>query len=164
MMNGDRIAGVIWFVFGAAVFYGSWTMDRLASQNINPLTVPGLLPGLLGMGIMVMALVLISRRGIGWAASAMGVAPAEETGTDWKRLLASWALCVAFAGILLGRGLPFWLLAAGFVFVHVLVLEDRHRIEGRSFLRRSIEAALIATATSAAVTYLFQNLFLIRLP
>jgi hypothetical protein len=50
------------------------------------------------------------------------------------------------------------------VFVHVLVLEDRHRIEGRSFLRHSTEAALIATVTSAAVTYLFQNLFLIRLP
>jgi hypothetical protein len=116
------------------------------------------------MGIMVMALVLISRRGIGRAASAMGVAPAEETGTDWKRLLASWALCVAVAGILLGRGLPFWFLAAGFVFVHVLVLEDPHRIEGRSFLRRFIEASLIATATSAVVTYLFQNLFLIRLP
>jgi hypothetical protein len=163
-MNGDRIAGVIWFVFGTAVFYGSWTMDRLASQNINPLTAPGLLPGLLGLGMMVMALVLISRREIGRAASAIGVAPTEEAGTNWKRLLASWALCIAFAGILLGRGLPFWLLAAAFVFVHVLVLEDRHRIEGRSFLRRSIEAALIATATSAAVTYLFQNLFLIRLP
>lgn len=163
-MNGDRIAGVIWFVFGAAVFYGSWTMDRLASQNINPLTAPGLLPGLLGLGMMVMALVLISRRSIGRATSVMGVTPAEEAGTNWKRLLASWTLCVAFAGILLGRGLPFWLLAAGFVFVHILVLEERHRIEGRSFLRRFIEAAVIAAATSAVVTYLFQNLFLIRLP
>jgi Tripartite tricarboxylate transporter TctB family len=163
-MNGDRIAGVIWFVFGAAVFYGSWTMDRLASQNINPLTVPGLLPGLLGMGMMVMALVLMSRRRIGRAVSIVGVAPDDEPNTDWKRLLASWALCVAFAGSLLGRGLPFWLLAASFVFVHILVLEDRHRIEGRSFLRRLIEAALIAAATSAFVTYLFQNLFLIRLP
>ena len=159
-MIGDRVGGAIWFVFGAAVFYGSWTMDRLASQNINPLTVPGLLPGILGLGMMVMALVLISRREAGPAASAA----AEQTGTDWKRLLASWALCVVFAGILLGRGLPFWILATGFVFVHILVLEERHRIEGRSFLRRLIEAALIATATSAAVTYLFQNLFLIRLP
>jgi len=163
-MIGDRIGGAIWFVFGAAVFYGSWTMDRLASQNINPLTVPGLLPGILGVGMMVMALVLLSRRGIGKAASAVNAAPAEETGTDWNRLLASWTLCVLFAGILLGRGLPFWLLAAGFVFVHILVLEERHRIEERSFLRRFIEAALIAAATSAVVTYLFQNLFLIRLP
>jgi hypothetical protein len=163
-MGEDRIAGVIWFVFGAAVFYGSWTMDRLALQNINPRTVPGLLPGLLGFGMMVMAVVLMSRRQIGRAASVVGVAPAEEPNTDWKRLVASWALCALFAGILLGRGLPFWLLAACFVFVHVLVLEDRHRIEGRSFLRRLTEAALIAAATATFVTYLFQSLFLIRLP
>jgi hypothetical protein len=114
--------------------------------------------------MMVMALVLVSRRGAAQAGSVADAAPAEETGTDWKRLLASWTLCVIFAGILLGRGLPFWLLAAGFVFAHVLVLKERHRIEGRSFLRRFIEAALIATVTSAVVTYLFQSLFLIRLP
>jgi hypothetical protein len=161
-MDNDRMAGVIWFVFGAAVFYGSWTMDRLASQGINPLTVPGLLPGLLGVGIMAMALVLLSRGHR--AASVLGEASAEETSTDWKRLFASWALCVLFAGVLLGRGLPFWLLAAAFVFIHVLVLEDRYRIEGRSFARRLVEAALVAAATSAFVTYLFQNLFLVRLP
>jgi hypothetical protein len=161
-MGKDRIAGVIWFVFGAAVFYGSWTMDRLASQNINPLTAPGLLPGLLGIGMMAMALVLLSRgRRV---ASVAGEPPVEEPATDWKRLSASWSLCVLFAGILLGRGLPFWLLAAAFVFIHILLLEDRYRIEGRSFARRLAEAALVAAATSAFVTYLFQNLFLIRLP
>ena len=36
-------------VFGIAVLALSWRMDRLEAQNINPYTVPGLLPGLLGL-------------------------------------------------------------------------------------------------------------------
>lgn len=164
-MNGDRIGGAIWFVFGSAVLYGSWTMDRLASQSIQPLTAPGLLPGLLGLGMMAMAVVLLSRRRVyEGAASLEGAAQSGEGGTGWGRLLLSWGLCVLFAGVLLGRGLPFWILAAGFVFIHVLALEDRHRIEGRPHFRRIVEAALIAAATSGIVTFVFQNLFLIRLP
>jgi hypothetical protein len=164
-MNQDRIGGAIWFVFGAAVLYGSWTMDRLGSQGIQPLTAPGLLPGLLGLGMVAMSLVLLFRRRVHeGAASLEGAASDEQAGTDWKRLLLSWGLCVAFAGVLLGRGLPFWLLAAGFVFIHLLALEDRHRIEGRPLLRRVGEAALVAAATSGIVTFVFQNVFLIRLP
>ena len=34
--SADRVGGLIWFVFGAAVVYGSWTMDRLENLNILP--------------------------------------------------------------------------------------------------------------------------------
>jgi hypothetical protein len=164
-MSADRVGGAIWFVFGAAVLYGSWTMDRLATQGIQPLTAPGLLPGLLGVSMIALALVLLSRRRVAeGVASHDGAALPEEEGTDWKRLLLSWLLCIAFAGVLLGRGLPFWLLAAVFVFVHVLALDDRHRIENRSLVRRVVESALVAGITSAVVTTVFQSLFLIRLP
>ncbi len=57
----DRIGGLIWFVFGAAIVYGSWTMDRLEHLHIPPATAPGVVPGLLGLGIMAFALVLIMR-------------------------------------------------------------------------------------------------------
>ena len=61
--NADRIGGLIWFVFGAAIVYGSWMMDRLEQLNIPPATAPGVVPGLLGLGIMAFALVLMLRRG-----------------------------------------------------------------------------------------------------
>ena len=41
--------GLVWVVFGIAVLALSWRMDRLEAQHINPYTVPGLLPGLLGI-------------------------------------------------------------------------------------------------------------------
>ena len=180
LLNADRIGGAIWLVFGAAVVYGSWTMDRLESLGINPVTAPGLLPGLLGLGFIGFGLVLLLRRGeprlVGEAPAGTGaietdaVEPAApghaagEGGEDWRRLAISWALCMAFAGGLLGRGLPFWLLAAVFVFLHILLLDNADRIAARPLPRRAATAAVIAVATAAAVTFVFQNLFLIRLP
>ena len=61
-MNAERIGGLIWVVFGAAVVYGSWTMDRLESLNIPLATAPGVVPGLLGIGIIIFGLVLLVRR------------------------------------------------------------------------------------------------------
>ena len=49
-------------MFGAAVVYGSWTMDRLESLGIPPSTAPGVVPGLLGIGIIIFGLVLVLRR------------------------------------------------------------------------------------------------------
>jgi putative tricarboxylic transport membrane protein len=169
--TADHISGLIWLVFGAAVFYGSWTMDRLESQNIDPVTAPGLVPGLVGLGIMAFALVLLFRRGTPPVIGGHDAALIETSGEDvhdqpanWGRMALSWALCVGFAGLLLGRGLPFWLLAGAFVFLHILLLDDPDRIAERPLGRRILVAAIIAACTAAAVTLVFQKIFLVRLP
>jgi Tripartite tricarboxylate transporter TctB family len=173
-ISADRVGGFVWILFGAIVFYGSWTMDRLESQGVEPITAPGLLPGLLGLGMIGFGLVLVLRRGaalhsgfepaghLGIAAESNAGAP--DTLIDWRRLGLSWLLSIAFAGVLLGRGLPFWLLAAAFMFLHLVLLEDDDRIAARPLGRRLIVAALIAGGVAAAVTLIFQDLFLIRLP
>jgi hypothetical protein len=160
-LSADRIGGIVWLLFGAAVVYGSWTMDRLETQGVNPLTAPGVLPGLVGVGIMAFALVLLLRRG-----EAAVDEPAEGTAAedDWRRLALSWLLCMLFAGVFLGRGLPFWLLAAVFMFLHIALLETPERKVERTLARRAIVALIIAAGVSAAVTFLFQNVFLVRLP
>ena len=61
-LTADRIGGLIWIVFGAAVIYGSWMMDRLKSLGIPPSTAPGVVPGLLGAFIIVFGLVLVLRQ------------------------------------------------------------------------------------------------------
>jgi len=171
--SADRIGGLVWVLFGGLVFYASWTMDRLESQGVAPITAPGLLPGLLGLGMIGFGLVLLLRRGAAPQGDAHGVGhlgiPVEtETASDpridWRRLGPSWLLSVAFAGVLLGRGLPFWLLAAAFMFLHLVLLEDEDRRAARPLARRIAVAALIAGGTAAAVTLVFQELFLIRLP
>jgi hypothetical protein len=149
-------------------------MDRLESQGVEPITAPGLLPGLLGLGMIGFGLVLVLRRGTRLQsnfqpAGHLGIAAesdpgAAETRIDWRRLGLSWLLSIAFAGVLLGRGLHFWLLAAAFIFLHLMFLEDDDRIAARPLGRRLILAAVIAGGVATAVTLVFQDLFLIRLP
>src|SRR6185436_1655552 len=88
--SADRIGGLIWFVFGAAIVYGSWTMDRLEHLHIPPATAPGVVPGLLGLGIMAFALVLLLRRSraatVDFSGSEAAEPQADEAGFHWKRL------------------------------------------------------------------------------
>jgi hypothetical protein len=173
--NADRIGGLIWFVFGAAVVYGSWTMDRLEKLNIPPATAPGVVPGLLGLGIMAFALVLLLRRGrvatvdfSGAETAASGsttAAPlADEGGFHWRRLALSAFLCLTYGAGLLGRGAHYWILTAGFLFLHLLLLDESEDVPARPTLRRFILAAALALAISTVVTLVFQHVFLVRLP
>ena len=159
----DAVFGGGWIVFGAAVLAVSWRMDRLEAQNINPWSVPGLMPGMLGALMMLFGAALAVRAFNAHAPAAdVGSAPAALGGRTWLAL----ALCIGFAGGLLGHGLPFWLTAAGFMFVTILAFGwlDRDADAPQRFGRLALGAAVIALAASGAVSLLFQELFLIRLP
>ena len=71
-----------WIVFGVAVLIGSLTMDRLEQQHINPYTVPGLLPGLLGIAMILLGGLLALRswrRGALRAGRRAGHAPTSAS-------------------------------------------------------------------------------------
>jgi hypothetical protein len=166
--SADRIGGLIWFVFGAAIVYGSWTMDRLEQLNIPPATAPGVVPGLLGLGIMAFALVLVLRRSRVATADFSGSEPAapqaDEGGFHWKRLALSAFLCLTYGAVLLGRGVHYWILTAGFLFLHLLLLDESEDVPARPTLRRFVLAVVLALAVSTAVALVFQHIFLVRLP
>ena len=168
-LSADRIGGLIWIAFGGAIVYGSWAMDRLTSLNIPPSTAPGVVPGLLGLGIIVFGMVLAVRRtstlmaAPSFAASEVEAAKADEP-LDWKRILLSWALCLAYGGLLLGRGIPYWALTVAFLFAHILLLDESDRVPARLTLRRTLSAAAIALLVATAVALVFRYVFLVRLP
>ncbi len=115
LLSADRIGGLIWFVFGVAVVYGSWVMDRLESMNIPPSTAPGVVPGLQGIGFIIFALILMFRAqnriivntyASDDAAGALAdTNDADDGGFYWKRILLSWTLCMTYAAVLLGSGI-----------------------------------------------------------
>jgi hypothetical protein len=158
----DRGFGLFWLALGLAIFFESWRMPRLEEQGINPYTVPGLVPGLLGLILAVFGVALFFRR-------APAAAEIDLEGSDggqaepWRVALA-FVLCVGFGAFALGHGPPFWLASGVFLFLAIILFEwPEHRAEGT--LRYGlIRAALVGVVGSAAITFIFQEIFLVRLP
>lgn len=163
MVRADLIAGIVFIVLGAAILYASWTMPRLEVRRIHPMTVPGLVPGLLSFALVVCGGILAWR-------SARASAPG-----GWQSLReavlsreAARALVVATLALVYTLGLvgtvPFWAATALFVFAFVLVFEI-WLAEPRNSWRTSLPWALgLAVVTAAAVTLVFERAFLVRLP
>ena len=164
--RSDLIDALGWMVLGAALLISSWRMDRLASQNINPVTVPGLLPGLLGLVMLGLGVVLGLRS---WRRGALAQSAALSTEHDRSERLRIWVvvgLCAGYSVVLVGHGLPFWLASAIYVTASILILQRmspdplQRPLTGRAWFK-----ALLIGVLSAVITQLvFQEIFLVRLP
>lgn len=155
-----------WAVLGAAVLIGSLRMDRLASQGINPYTVPGLLPGLLGIVILLLAGLLALRS---WRRGALAGDSAEKLplhAASARRIGLVLVLCLVFGVLLVGHGLPFWAASAIFVSVAIVTLQQPlRRAAGRGLGLRDVAVAVaIGLGAGGAITLVFQQIFLVRLP
>jgi hypothetical protein len=154
-----------WLLFGAAVLIGSIRMDRLEAQHINPYTVPGLLPGLLGL-VMILLGVLLALRSWGRGARLVG---GPRLAVDWRsmrRLAVVLGLILIYTVALLGRGLPFWIVSALYVAASIVLLQAPQRaLAGRSLGWRDLAfAAAVGIGSGVVIEFVFQELFLVRLP
>lgn len=160
--RADLIGAALWVALGAAIVFASWTMDRLAQLNINPYTVPGLVPGLLGGGIALLGLALGARALRAGALGPGGLrAAADRIGL--ARVGLAGALCFVYAAALLGR-LPFRVATALFVFAFMVLFEYAERRARGQLGRGVIAAAATGAVVSLAVAFVFEDLFLVRLP
>lgn len=158
----DLVSGVVWVVLAAAIVIGAWRMDRLEHLQASVYSAPGLVPGLIGAALAIMGTALVVRAlRAGGLASAVG--PAFRW-RDQRRLLAGTALCLAFAIGLVGRGLPFWLAAAIFIAVTVFVFQLPERRAAGTVARGVLVAVPFGLIAGFVVHYVFQELFLVRLP
>ena len=154
-----------WLLFGAAVLIGSIRMDRLEAQHINPYTVPGLLPGLLGL-VTILLGVLLALRSWGRGARLVG---GPRLAVDWRsmrRLGVVMGLILIYTVALLGRGLQFWIVSALYVAASIVLLQAPQRaLAGRSLGWRDLAfAAAVGIGSGVVIQYVFQELFLVRLP
>jgi putative tricarboxylic transport membrane protein len=163
-LRSDFLSALGWIGLGIAILIGSVTMDRLEKQDINPYTIPGLLPGLLGIAMTILGLLLAARS---WRPRLL--ATANRAPVDYaerKRLVLVLGLCLVFGVGLVGHGLPFWLAAAMFVTTAILCLQYQQRKSAGEplNLRRFVTAAAIGLGAGAIITIVFQEIFLVRLP
>jgi hypothetical protein len=164
--RADLKDGVGWMLLGAAVLVGSVTMDRLESQGINPYTVPGLLPGLLGIMMLLLGGILVLRSLRRGALHAPGAAPTADEREQRRRVAVVIALCVGYGVVLIGHGLWFWLASAVYVTASILIVQRMSRDEqARRLTPKAWTKAIVIGLGAAVVTQLvFQELFLVRLP
>jgi hypothetical protein len=155
-----------WVALGLSVLVGSVTMDRLAQQNINPVTVPGLLPGLLGLAMVLLGSVLGLRS---WRRGALTRALPVRSVDDREQRRRVWiaiGLCAGYSVVLVGHGIPFWLASSVYVTVSILVFNriSRDPAERKLRLRSWAKALVIGIAASVITWLVFERVFLVRLP
>lgn len=156
MVRADLWSGVVFVLLGIASVVESLRLPTLSKLGVNPLSAPGITPGVLGAVLAMLGLVLLLR-----SLAHVGQAPKEATDWHaWRRLGLTLLLCLGFGAGLVGR-VPFWAATALFVFAFVLVFgwtEPR---------RRSItvaSAVALSAGVAFGVTWLFESIFLVRLP
>jgi hypothetical protein len=162
-LRTDFFSALGWMALGIAILIGSIMMDRLENQDINPYTIPGLLPGLLGIAMIILGALLAARS---WRPHLLTTPIARDASIDRKQVVLVLGLCLIFGVALVGHGLPFWLAAAIFVSVAIVTLQARQRkATGEALgLRRIVTAVAIGLGAGLAITLVFQEIFLVRLP
>jgi hypothetical protein len=150
-MRSDTAQGLFWIAVGGAILYASWTMDRLANLGVPAYSAPGLLPGILGVFIAIFGAAMLARRG-------------RQAGEpiEWRRIGLPLVLCLGFAAGMVGRGVPFWL--AAWIFISVMIFALEYRSRQGALGRLAVLALSVGAAASIAISAVFQELFLIRLP
>jgi hypothetical protein len=141
-----------WIAVGAAIVTGSWTMDRLERYGATFYSAPGLVPGVLGLVIALLG-VALAVRALREARSGAG---RSASPWSWGNTPGVLALCLGYSVGLVGH-LPFWLATFLFVTAFIAIFE----VPGR---RTLLMAPVYGAATSLVVTYLFEAVFLVRLP
>lgn len=165
--RADFLSALVWMAFALAVVIASWRMDRLESQGATFYTAPGLVPGLLGAAIFLLGLLLAVRAvrsdGHRQVAASWAISPAARE--QMVRVGCFLVLGLAYAAGLVGRsGIPFWLATFLFVFLFILLFDWRLRRDRGETGKGILLAAVYGAGTSFLVTYVFQEIFLVRLP
>lgn len=163
MARADLVASAFWLALGLLTVQQSWVMDRLETQGADPWSVPGLVPGLIGVVLTILGALLMLRalRRQAVAEVVDDETPQEAREGRW-RFLVVLALCLIFTLGLLGHGLPFWLAAAIFITAFITILSWRQGVE--NLPRRLGFACAYGLIMGAAIHFLFERLFLVRLP
>lgn len=166
MARADLITGIVLILLNLYVIIESWRMPRLEHLKVHPLSVPGIVPAFIGTVLILFGIVLVMRsikRGgyrLGFTRDRFSQA-LKNSGN--QRLMLTVFLTVGYAGFLIGA-LPYWLATGLFIFVFILLFEWKRGIPFSQQQRGIITAAVIAILSSAAVTFVFERLFLVSLP
>jgi len=166
MRKADFFTSIVLLVFAFTVTGMAFNMPRLEEKNINPYTAPGVVPGILGVIIFILALIMFIRtlRGSDFLPKfKKGNMKSLLSDAGTMRLLVSLAICLIYALVLIGN-IPYILATFIFVLAFILCFDLKYDAVEGSRKRIIVKALIQAVITSVAVSAAFEYLFLVDLP
>jgi len=161
--RADLLTAIVLVALGLIVVYLSWTMPRLEQRHVHPATIPGLLPMILGLALSFCGLLLGLRS---WAIQAEGGWQAlgrALVSRPARRVLAVVALALFHTLVLVGW-LPFWAASMLFIFTFIVLFEVFMTDQPINLMRSAPWALAIAVAAGWGISFIFEDVFLVRLP
>lgn len=167
MIKRDFIASVVLLCFSLTVIVQSYLMPRLERRGIDPLSAPGVVPGMIGLVLLCLALILFIRSiRRGGYRLFQGEPVHGQKGRHQgaaTRVLLTLVLSLVYAVGLLGR-FDYTVSTAFYIFAFICLFEYQ---PGTSILQQKkvfILGTVQAVVASALITLVFQKLFLVDLP
>ncbi|WP_142850402.1 tripartite tricarboxylate transporter TctB family protein [Telmatospirillum sp. J64-1] len=154
----DALSGGGWIILGGIFAILSLQMDRREHLGATFFTAPGFVPFMLGLALAFFGVVLVVRSLKGHVPEM----PELRMEASGVRALVALGLMSVYALVLVGR-MPFWL--ATFLFVSTFIVTFGVKdFRPRAVSVLLVKAMLTGALTAAVVSFVFQEVFLVRLP
>lgn len=158
----DTVLGLVVTALGSAILIGALTMPRFEHRSADPLTVPGITPGLLGAVILVLG-VILTIRGARRRSTDAALSITHWTPRAVKRTAFTLAALLIYSFGLFGN-LPFVPATAVFIFGFTVAVELMRAERRASLAQTLLGAAVLAVVASLVIWAVFSKVFLIQLP
>jgi hypothetical protein len=166
MPKADFVVSILLMAFGVWIVIHSLEMPRFKELDADPLSVPGIVPGLLGTVIFILSLVVfirsLFRKGYQLGLNRQTLKNFFQD-TSAQRMLLTIFICIVYGIFMIGR-INYY--PATFIFVLVFIILFQFRV-GQGGITRGkmlMFAALQAVLAAGIVGAVFRYLFLVDLP
>lgn len=164
--KADFVTALILAVSSIAIVVSAYRMPRFEEVGAQPYDAPGLVPGLLGMILLILSFMLLMRS-IRQKGYVLGVNPGSLA-TFFKdatvlRILITIGISMLYGMAFLGN-LPYVLATGLYVLAFVIIFEYRRDQPMQTQWKILLFALLLAVLTAGAVAVVFRYLFLVNLP
>jgi putative tricarboxylic transport membrane protein len=166
MPKADFVTSIVLMAFGIWVVVHSIQMPRFENLEANPFSVPGIVPGLLGVVISVLSLVVFLRslkhkgHRVGINATVMRNFIKDAS---MQRMAVTILVCSVYGLGMIGR-INYYAATFLFVLAFLLLFQYRQSQKDRAQGKLIAVSVLQAVLTAGAVGAVFRYLFLVQLP
>lgn len=166
MPKADFAVSILLMCFGVWVVIHSFQMPRFKELSADPLSVPGIVPGILGTVIFVLSLVVfirsLTRKGYRLGLNRQTLNNFLRD-TSLLRMILTIFICIVYGIFMVGR-LNYYLATFIFVLIFLVFFQFRHSEDTTVRAKLLTLAVLQALLTAGIVGAVFRYLFLVDLP